>query len=81
MRSKKISYQIILLAIVLLPFSGFSQIVEKGPPSPTQSANLDGGPPPPKGLPINDHLPLLLIAGLGLGIYAVIRESAIKKVL
>lgn len=63
MRSKKIPYFIMFMAMVLLPFSGFSQ----DPPQPAKAS--EGAPPPPPGLPIDSNLPYLLIAGLGLGIY------------
>ena len=78
MRTNKISYPIILLAMVLLPFSAFSQLTANPPPEP-QRANAT--PPPPPGLPIDDHLPLLLLAGIGLGLYVVVSEKTFKKVL
>ncbi len=71
MRTKKISYQIILLAMVLLPFSGFAQ--DLPPPNKGPIA-------PPPGLPINDHLPALFIAGLSLGIYLLAAGKAPMKV-
>lgn len=75
MNCKKISSLVLFLAIVLLPFIGFSQ---KNPPPPQM---VDGGPPPPPpGLPIDDNLPVLLLAGFSLGIYIIVSRKATKKV-
>lgn len=78
MNCKKISSLVLFLAIVLLPFIGFSQI---NPPEPQRMDAGPGGPPPPVGLPIDDHLPVLLLAGFSLGIYIVVFRKATKKVL
>jgi len=68
------------MAMMLLPFSVFAQLTTNGPPEPQANAGA-GAPPPPPGLPIDDHLPLLLIAGLSLGIYLLADGKSFKKVL
>jgi len=78
MNCKKISSLVLFLAIVLLPFIGFSQ---KNPPEPQRMGTAPGAPPPPPGLPIDDNLPVLLLAGFSFGIYTVVSRKTTKKVL
>lgn len=61
----------------LLTISSFSQTHNLPQPQMSDTTENSLSPPPPVGLPINDHLPILLIAGLGLGIYLLrIRKTA-----
>jgi hypothetical protein len=82
----KIISNIILIFLILVSLRGYTQPPE---PCPEGQRRCGGvckiprecrpGVPPPPGLPINSNLPLLIAAGLGLGIY-FLTENKLKKV-
>lgn len=42
---------------------------------PDNDYQEDDGPPPPPTAPINDYLPLLLLAGIGVGLFRIQQKS------
>jgi hypothetical protein len=76
--------KIILILLILVSLPGYSQECEfpkiicpkDGVCKPIRACR--GTVPPPPGLPIDNSLPYLLVAGLGLGIY-FLKRNAFKK--